>query len=151
MNFKEYIKSFSFKKLLIGLAGVTILLLVFSAGLMLGKARSEFEKDWEENYYGNIIGPGARGMKGMMGLARPGFNPHSGLGQIIKIDGNHIIVKGPDNLEKAIAADEKTIIRKFDQILNVSDLNLDEFIVVVGRPNNFGQLEAKLIRVMPNR
>lgn len=135
-------------KLLIILAAAVVLVFVFTAGVFVGHEKGRFSKNWGENYYRNIMGPDGRG-RGLMDFGRPEFNAHSGFGQIIKIEGNTIVVKGPDNVEKIIAVDGKTAIQKFNQSLKIADLRVDEFIVVIGRPNNQGQVKARLIRVMP--
>lgn len=134
-------------KLVIILAAAVVLVFVFSAGVLVGHEKGRFSRNWGENYYRNIMGPGGRA-RGMMDFGRPEFNAHSGFGQIIKIEGNNIIVKGPDNVEKTIALDDQTAIQKFNQSLKITDLKVDDYIVVIGRPNNQGQVEARLIRVM---
>ena len=148
MSFKEMFKPTHLNKLLIILAATVVLVFIFTAGVLVGHEKARFSGAWGENYYRNIMGPGGR-ERGMMDFGRPEFNARSGFGQIIKIEGNNIIVKGPDNVEKIIVANNQTAIQKFNQSLKVSDLRVDEYIVVIGRPNSQGQVEAKLIRVMP--
>ena len=149
MSLKETLKSSHLNKILIILAMMVVLVFVFSTGVFVGQEKAKFSRAWGENYYGNIMGPNQRGLRGFMDFGRPGFNAHSGLGQIIRIEGNGLIIKGLDNVEKTIAVDDKTAIQKFRQSLKISDLKVDEFVVVIGRPNNQGQIEARLIRVMP--
>ncbi len=146
MSLKEILKPNHLNRLLIVLAAAVVLVFVFAVGILIGHEKTRFSQRWGENYYRNIMGPSGRSM---MNFGRPEFNAHSGFGQIIKIEGQSIVVKGPDNLEKIIAVDDKTAIQKFNQSLKLSDLKVDEYIVVIGRPNNWGQVEAKLIRVMP--
>lgn len=148
MSLKEMFKPTHLNKLLIILAAAVVLIFVFTAGVLVGHEKGRFSRAWGENYYRNIMGPGGSG-RGMMDFGRPEFNPHSGFGQIIKIEGNNIIVKGPDNVEKIIVVDDRTAIQKFNQSLKITDLKVDDYIVVIGRPNSQGQVEAKLIRVMP--
>ncbi|OGF23268.1 hypothetical protein A3D45_00810 [Candidatus Falkowbacteria bacterium RIFCSPHIGHO2_02_FULL_42_9] len=148
MSLKEMFKPTHLNKLLIILATMVVLVFVFSAGVLVGHEKGRFSRNWGENYYRNIIGPGGRG-RGMMDFGRPEFNAHSGFGQIIKIEGNSLVVKGPDNVEKTIVINDQTAIQKFNQSLKIADLRVDDYIVVIGRPNNQGQVEARLIRVMP--
>ena len=86
MSLKEMFKPTHLNKLLIILATMVVLVFVFSAGVLVGHEKGRFSRNWGENYYRNIIGPGGRG-RGMMDFGRPEFNAHSGFGQIIKIEG----------------------------------------------------------------
>ena len=143
---KEFFKSNHANKLLIVLAAVVVILFVFVAGIFIGHEKGKFSRDWGENYLRNVMGQRGRGT---MDFGRPGFSAHSGLGQILKIEGNNLVVKGQDNVEKVIVISDKTIIRKFNQSLKLADLKVDDNIVVIGSPDNQGQIQARLIRVMP--
>ncbi len=149
MGFKEIFKPVHFNKLLIVLAAVVVLVFVFSLGLFAGHEKGRFSKNWGENYCGNIMGPGKRGGFGMMNFDRPGFNAHSGLGRIIKIDGNSLIIKDQANIEKTILITDKTAIVRDNKNITTTDLKVDDKIVVIGKPNNQGQIEPTLIRVLP--
>lgn len=146
MGFKEIFKSEHYNKLLAVLAASVVLVFVFSLGVFVGHEKGRFSRNWGENYYGNIMGPGGRGM---MDFDRPGFNAHSGLGQIIKIDGNSLIIKDQANIEKTISVTDKTAIIRNNQNIKITNLQVDDKIVVFGQPNDQGQIEPKLIRVLP--
>ena len=142
-------KSNHLNKLLISLAAIVALVFVFTAGVFVGHEKARFSQRWGENYYRNIMGP-ERG--GMMGFERgPNFNGRSGMGQIIKIEGNNIIVKDQANIEKTILATDKTVIMKNDQNIKITDLKVDDKIVAIGNPNDSGQVEPKFIRVLPDQ
>lgn len=147
---KETFKPSHLNKLLIILAVAVVLLFVFTLGVLVGHEKARFSYRWGENYYQNIVGPGpGPGGRGMMGFGRPELNAHSGFGQIIKIEGNSLVVRGPDIPEKTIIVNGKTVIREFNQNIKITDLKVDDYVVVIGAPDNQGQVEAKLIRVMP--
>ena len=146
MNFKEIFKAGHLNKLLIILAAVVVLVFVFSLGVFIGHEKARFSQRWGENYYRNIMGPGG---PGMMDFNRPNFNAHGGLGQIIKIDGSNLIIKDQANVEKTILVTDKTVIIKNDQNIKITDLKVDDKIVAIGGPNDQGQIEPKLIRVLP--
>ena len=55
-----------------------------------------------------------------------------------------------DNTEKTILVSDKTTIIYQRKNIKLSDLKVDDNIVVVGEPNNSGQITAELIRVMSN-
>ena len=146
MCLKEIFKANHFNKLLIVLVVAVVLVFVFAAGILVGHEKERFSNRWEKNYYGNIMGPGRRGL---LDFDRRGFNARSGLGQIIKIDGNSLIIKDQANLEKTILITDKTAIIRDRQNIRLSDLKVDDKIVVIGRPNDQGQIEPNLIRVLP--
>jgi len=148
MNLKEIFKSGHLNKLLIILAAIVVLVFVFSLGVFVGHEKARFSQRWGENYYRNIMGPGG---PGMMDFGRPNFNPHGGLGQIIKIDGSNLIIKDQANVEKIILVTDKTVIIKNDQNIKITDLKVDDKIVAIGRPNDQGQIEPRLIRVLPEQ
>lgn len=149
MSFKDIFKANHLNKLLITLAIAVVIVFIFILGIFVGHEKGRFSREWEQNYCGNMMGPGGPGGRGMMNFDRPGFNPHNGFGQIIKIENNQIIVKGQDNVEKIIIVNDKTIIREFDKSLKLADLKVDDNIIAIGRPDNQGRIEAGLIRVMP--
>jgi len=151
---KEKIKKFFqnrdvFKWVIIGLASFVILVLVFGAGVKVGTLKARYSYRWAENYHRNFGGPRA----GFLENFRQGFegkdfiNSHGTFGSIIKIDGNTIIVKGKDDVEKTVIVSEKTIITTHRESLKVGDLKVDDQVVVIGSPNEEGQIEARLIRV----
>jgi len=146
MNFKEIFKLGHLNKLLIILAVIVVFVFVFSLGVFVGHEKGRFSRNWGENYYRNIMGPGG---PGMMDFNRPDFNARGGLGQIIKIDGNSLIIRDLANMEKTILVTDKTVIIKNDQNIKITDLKVDDKIVGIGGPNDRGQIEPKLIRVLP--
>ena len=80
----------------------------------------------------------------------PEFMPGSGtFGQIIKIDGNNLLIRDKDGTERSLLLQEETSIRKFRDDIKSSDLKIDDLVVVIGSPSSSGQIEAKFIRVLP--
>jgi len=130
--------------------GLIIALLIFKAGLLVGERKCGFSIRWNDNYHRNFVfqRPGIR--PGLMMdndlLAASGAN-----GQIIKIDGNTIIVRGLNNVEKSVVVNDQTVIIRFRDAINVKDLSLGEEAVVIGEPNQSGQVVAKFIRVLPKK
>jgi len=62
----------------------------------------------------------------------------------------HLIVRDRGGIEKIISLGDDTTIEKNGEELEVSDLSADDFIVVIGTPNDRGMIEAKFIRVIPS-
>ena len=137
---------------LYGIGGVLVLAFVFSCGMSVGFHRVSFERNWGENYGKNF---GMMGGSGMMG-GRFGFgdnnspNAHGAIGKIIKITLPTLIVQDKNNTEKVILLKDDTKIQEMMTTINNTDLKIDDFLVIIGSPNNSGQIEAKFIRVMPN-
>ncbi len=55
----------------------------------------------------------------------------------------------PDNLEKTIYISSRTIIRESRKVITSKILKVDDLVVAIGKPTDKGQIEAKLIRVIP--
>jgi hypothetical protein len=138
------------KWVLVGLVVFIVLALVFKIGMFVGEKKAQFSFRWAENYHRMFAGPKA----GFLGnLRMPPFSEfiegHGTVGEIIKIEGNNLIVKGRGDVEKLILVNEKTIIKSGFKNIKVSDLKIGDIIVIIGSPNDKGQIEAKLIRVFP--
>jgi hypothetical protein len=137
-----------FKFIIVGIALLIILLLVFKLGMIVGGRKAEFTGKWSENYHRNFAGP-RDGFMGM-GLGDGDFIEANGVvGQIIKIGDDSIVIKGRDNVEKSLIVDAETIIKKFKDSVKISELKTDDIVVVIGDPNSSGQIQAKLIRILP--
>ncbi|MFZ5363926.1 MAG: hypothetical protein ACOZAG_00360 [Patescibacteria group bacterium] len=148
MNIDRIFQSKIFQGVIIGIATLAVLLFVFKAGMTVGIKKADFSCRWSDNYHENFGGP--RG--GFWG----GFNDkdfiesNGTVGQIIKIDGETLVVRGRGDVEKIIITNNETAIKRLRDTIKVSDLKIDENIITIGEPNETGQIEAKLIRVMPS-
>ncbi len=123
-----------------------IAVLIFSAGVAVGFHKASFGRAWGENYERNF---GMRPDRPILG--EDNFpNAHGAIGKIIKIELPTIIVQdSKDNTEKVVLIKSDTQIQKMMTTAKTSDLSIDDFVVVIGSPDNQGQIEAKFIRVMP--
>ena len=131
---------------------VLIIMIVFYCGMSVGFHKASYGRDWGENYNRNfgMMGPGNM-MQGRLQFGENNFpNAHGAIGKIIKITLPSLIVQDKDNTEKVILIKDDTKIEKMMTPLQKTDLKIDDFVVVIGSPNSSGQIEAKLIRVMPN-
>ena len=136
------------KWVIIGLASFVVLILVFGAGVKVGTLKARYSYRWADNYHKNFAGPRGGFFSDWRSSSRGEFiNAHGVFGSILKIDGNTIITKGRDDVEKTILVSENTIIQKGRESVKLSDLKTDESVVIIGTPNDEGQIEAKLIRV----
>lgn len=149
MDFSKCLQSKTFRIALVAIGALIVLLFVFKVGVFVGYKKASFSYRWGENYHRNFAGP--RG--GFFGDFRRGFgdkdfiNAHGTFGSVIKIDGNIVIVKSRDDVEKTALVSDDTVIRRGREAIRVSDLKVDDRIVIIGSPNGQGQIEAKLIRL----
>jgi len=140
------------KRIIVGLVGFVIIILAFGAGVKVGVSKAKYSYRWAENYQKNFAGPRGGFFSDWGNSPRGEFtNAHGVFGLIIKIDGNTIITKGGDDVEKTILVSDNTIIQKGREDIKLSDLKADENIVIIGSPNNQGQIEAKFIRVFDGK
>ncbi len=136
------------KRIIFGLTKFVVLVLVFGAGVKVGTMKAMYSYRWAENYHKNFGGPRGGFLGDLRSFPQGDFiNGHGVFGSIIKIDGNTIIAKDKDDVEKTILVSDSTIIQKGREKVKLSDLKVDEDIVIIGSPNEEGQVEAKLIRV----
>ena len=138
------------KWVVIGLAGFAVIVLIFGAGMVIGEMKAKFSYRWAESYHKNFGGP--RG--GFFGDWRripplPGdfIEGHGAFGEIIELNGNSFVIKGRGNVEKIIIITEDTIIKKGMKTIK-DGLKVGEHVVIIGSPNEEGQIEAKLIRIL---
>jgi len=153
MNFKidmkDFFKSKFFSGIIITLVILIGICLVFQAGKFVGQRKAEFSRGMGDNYSRIFDRPsGVMNMIGLPPLDLPGS--HGSVGKIIKIDLPKVVVEDRENVEKVIVISDKTTIREFREEIKPDDLEVGDFIVVLGKPNNNGQIEADLIRIMPD-
>ena len=146
---ENFVKIFESKiafKILCGIGIILAALIIFYAGVNVGFHKASFGHDWGENYERNFgFGPDDHPLFGNDNFP----NANGAIGKIIKIELPTIIVQDKDNTEKVVYVDNNTKIEKMMQSISFSDLSVNDFVVVIGSPNEQGQVEAKFIRVMP--
>jgi len=144
---KKFVDSKLFVKTLYGIGILLAVMIVFRAGIAVGLHEASFGQDWN-NHYNENFGRGPREMNSLS-MMNPFPNANGAIGKIIKIELPTVIVEDKDGTEKVIVINDDTKIRNTQNDIKVADLKTDDFIVVIGSPNEQGQVEAKLIRVMP--
>ncbi|MFA5188788.1 MAG: hypothetical protein WC460_05490 [Patescibacteria group bacterium] len=147
MDINKIFQSKAFQIIIVGIAALIIVLLIFKAGMMIGIKKADFSCRWSDNYHRNFGGPKG-GFMGGFG-DRDFMDANGTFGQIIKIEGNLVTIKSGQNTEKAVALNESTVINSIKGTIEFADLKVDDNIVVIGEPNQAGQITAKLIRILP--
>lgn len=149
MKFSDLTEPKIFKIIALTTASLIILAFVFGVGVFVGAKKAEFSFKWANEYHRNFGGP-QDGIFGEFGGIKAGFiNSNGSFGQIIKVDQAGVTIKDKDNVEKVILVTEKTSVVFQRNNLKLSDLKVNDKIVVIGEPNDGGQIEAVLIRVLP--
>jgi hypothetical protein len=142
-DIEKFFESKTSSRVLFCILVVIIVLLIFSAGIIVGFHKASFGRDWGENYERNF------GMRPDHPALDNFPNAHGAIGKIIKTELPTIIVQDRDNTEKVVLINDDTQIQKVRNIMTTNDLKVDDFVIVIGSPNSQGQIEAKFIRVMP--
>ncbi len=147
MDFNKFLQSKALKITLWVIGAIIVILIVFQTGLMVGFKKASFSYRWGENYHKNFAGPRAGFFEDFGG--KDFIEANGVFGSIIKISSSTLIIKDRNDTEKIILLKNDTIIKRFQNTIRPIDLKVDELIVVIGSPSDTGQIEAKLIRVMP--
>ncbi len=133
----------------------------FSIGAFVGYRKARFAFAWGENYQRNFAGPrgGFAGdfMRDVTG--KDLIEGHGVAGEIVKVDASAsssqtiLLVRGRNNVERSILVNDQTTLRRLGDTMHAdaqqTPLSPGDFIVVLGEPNDSGQIVAKFIRSMP--
>jgi hypothetical protein len=137
------------KWIIIGIIIFVYSVCVFGAGVFVGGMKARFSYRWAENYHRNFGGPENGFMFDMRMSPLNGefIQGHGVFGEIIQIKDSDIVIKSQDNAEKVVIFNKDTAITVGRRTITKSDLKVGEQVVVIGSPNDKGQIEARLIRV----
>ncbi len=154
MNIKNFFNSNfnnsnnKFTKIIGALGIAVVVLIIFQAGFYVGYHNNSFRDRWDNRYSRELKDPRSPFAPFMMRGAEV-INPHGAFGQIISKNLPRLMVQGPNRAEEVVLIHDKTIIRKFKNLGSTSDLVIGEEIIAIGEPNDNGEIEANLIRIMP--
>lgn len=147
MNINNILESKLFKTIVLSIVALIMLVFVFGLGVFVGTKKANFSFRWADQYHRNFGGPQGGFFNDM--ASRQFADANGVFGQIIKIDEQNLTIKGKDNVEKIILVNNETTINFQRVTIKLSNLKIDDVVVVIGEPNDNGQIEAKLIRVLP--
>ena len=151
MSWKEISRNKKFK-VLVGIIFIfVIVLIIFQAGMYVGLRKARFSSRLGDNFERNFRDPRSGGF---MQRSFPGGAGmpigHGAVGEIVSIALPLIVVAGPDKLEKTVVVTKTTEVREFRNTVPANELAVGDFIIVLGTPNDEGQISAKLIRLAPS-
>lgn len=172
LNTRDHLSVCRSKKILVAtlVAGMFLIILAsFAVGVAVGIHKAKFSYAFGQNYERNFVGPNDEaGRPGMPGPGGPGMignlqrgmnnlkqefsgsgfrNAHGTAGTIISINGNDVVVRDRENKENNVAVNDQTMIKNRQSDLKISDLKVNDQVVVIGQPGDNGVINASLIRV----
>lgn len=147
MDLKNIHESKVMRGVLAGIGVSIIALLIFQAGQVTGYRKARFVGNFGNNFEKNFIDPRGGKMKAM--LEGGGPSGHGAVGEIMAVNLPRLVVVGSDNIEKTVVLSTSTRVHQFREEVGEDQLKIGSFVVVLGSPNNEGQIEAKLIRLLP--
>lgn len=145
MDPNSFFQSKYFKGVLVGILCLIVLLMVFKVGMYVGFRKANFSFRWAENYHRNFGGPPRGFFPDFEG--RDFISGHGTAGTVIKVNSNSLVVKDGNGVEKTIVVTDQTTIKKGMITVKLSDIALENHVVIIGTPKDDGTIEAKLIRV----
>ena len=147
---KNFFTSKSYKWILWVVAEVLLLVIVFALGMRVGLHKAKYSYEWGANYERNFMDYRHEPMNFLGERVGDFRNAHGLTGNIVSITNNNIIIKDQDNKENTVTVDDKTMIKSGKDDIKIGDLKTDEKIVVMGKPDGSGVINAELIRVFNN-
>ena len=145
---KEVLGKSKVKKVICVLGYVFVALLIFQAGMFVGFKKAGFAYRTGEQYFKQMNG---RPDDQFMGMNRGDFgNSHGATGKIISINLPSIVVADVGGIEKTIIISTSTDIKQFKNSVKAEDLKINDIVTVIGNPNDSAEVEAQLIRIMPD-
>lgn len=149
MTFEEFIRSKKFKIISLIAGGIILLAIVFGLGVFAGLEKADFSYRFSDNYFRTFGGPPGPGSGHFFVYMDRGFkDAHGTDGQILKISGDTVTIKARNGVETNILVKTDTSIKSGGSNIQLSDLKVNDNIVVIGSPDDQGQVQAKLIRVL---
>lgn len=113
---------------LVAISGLIVLILVFGAGFAAGR--------WSASPFGQFVRT-SRDVTSRSG--------HGAIGMVQTIDGQKITIQSRDGKLETILVSDDTKFDKNFQKISFSDLKVNDQIVVIGSPNEDGEINARLI------
>lgn len=158
IDLKNLHKSKVFLGILTGIVVLIILTVVFQAGIFVGYHKAAFSYSGGDNYYrafGNRSGPMMGGdngiLGGMMGVLDQDDlqGGHGAIGKIVRVSLPTLVIADIKNVEKTVFITDDTLIRRYRDDIASNTIAVGEMAIILGAPNETGQVIAKLIRILP--
>lgn len=132
------------------IGGLLIILTAFKAGEYEGFRKASFSTNWGRAMYRNITQTAGTQNKFGKRIEDDVLTAHGLVGPIVQVSSSSIVITDRDKAEKNILIATDTIIRRFRNEIPSSELSKGEWVAVIGAPDEDGEIQAKLIRAIPN-
>lgn len=151
MDIKKIVSSPLSTRIFLGLLSVVLLLVVFETGVRVGMHKARYSERWGGSYERMFGGRDSFRLRGGSGVSRmSAFSDTMGVAGLVKsVKLPNLVVLGSDQVEKGVLVSTSTVIRSGKSDMLPGNLTVDDRVVVFGKPNSEGLIEARLIRVMP--
>jgi hypothetical protein len=137
-------------RVIVVLVVLILVLTSFQLGKMVGYRQAGFANRLGDNYRRTFAEQGRWPNKFDLPPPERGLpNSHGAVGKVIKMSDKSFIISTPENVEKTIIVSTDTLVKKFRDAVKVTDLQSGDMVVILGEPNDSGEVVAKLIRIMP--
>lgn len=80
---------------------------------------------------------------------RPG--PHGALGEVLRVEGDKVIVRNRFGVERTLCITPKTIIERGRRHISLGDIREGERVIAIGSPQPDGSIQIRIIRVLEKR
>lgn len=142
-------KSKTLTILLVTILALIVVLGVFELGIKVGYSKGRFGCGWGDRF-GSMLGLPSSSRGPMP--PPPGVLDGSGaVGSVLSVQDGELLLKTDNGVEKSISILPTTELRKGPKTVTVQDLNEHDHVIVIGHPNDQGQIEATFIRVFDHR
>ena len=150
MNFswQTIIQSKTIRRIFISAVCAVVALLVFQLGMWVGYKKGTFACQFTGPYE-RMFGLRDRDEGFIPGMFRQEIGGHGSVGKIVSIQMPVMVIADANTVETTVHITNDTLIRKFRDEISSKDLAVGDTVVVLGTPDAQGQIDAKLIRVMP--
>ena len=143
---KQFFTTTKYKRILAILGAIIIVLATFHAGMFVGFHKAGMAYRIDERY-GRAYGGHFNG--GPFGIPDSDFpESHGAIGRVLSISLPTLIVEDKNN-EKVVLVAADTTARKGRERIEVTMIKPNDFIVVIGSPNEKQEIVAKFVRILP--
>ncbi len=150
---KNFFETSIFTKLIVILGILAAALGIFWLGTVVGFRQAEYSSRWAGHYaevFGGMRGPFSFGPGNIGGQGGDTIASSNGaVGTVMAVTLPTIAVKGSDEAEKVIVLGPKTLIRKFRSDATTTDIQVGDFLMAVGTPDEAGRIAATFVRIAP--
>ncbi len=149
------LESKKFTAVLVSLTIIAALFLSFRVGMFVGFRQATTSYEYGASYH-RVFGGPRQGFMTRSPLTPPAdefmgkdfVDTHGVFGKIIKID-NNVLVLDAKNTERTILVSDDAAVRKGREPIGISEIKINDNVVVIGSTDGQGQIQAKLIRIFP--